>query len=837
MRIPLKWLAEYVNVTLPPEALARRLTLAGLECAAIESFPPGRGDWENVFVARVLQVAPHPNADRLRLATVEWGPGESGRQTVVCGAPNVAAGQKIAFARAGARLIDGHTGKPTALKVARIRGVESAGMCCSERELGLSEEHEGILVLPDDAPVGAPLADYMGDTVLDLEVTANRPDCLSVLGIAREVAALTGQDVREPSASYSEGPQPAESLASVTVEAPDLCPRYCGAVITGVRVAESPAWLQERLQAAGMRPINNVVDVTNYVMLEYGEPLHAFDLERLLDRRIVVRRARPGEALVTIDGGRRPLTPEMLVIADSRVPVALAGVMGGAESEVTAATTELLLEAANFNRASIRRTARALALRSEASLRFEKGLSPELPGPALRRACRLLHELAGGTVARGTIDIYPGREPARSLLLPRAQIARILGTPMPDEQVERALRGLGFGVEPAAPSPALGEGKGEGGWEVAVPYWRTDIDSYFDLVEELARVVGYDVLPTASLAGPLPAYQPQPMLELKERLRDLMAAAGLQEVVTYPLVSKELLDKGASSPLPLGEGKGEGAAEPVRAYNPMSPAQEYLRTDLRPSMLATIAANEDRGERGQALFEVGRVYLPRPRDLPEERETLVAAFAGPWQARESGWLAQESRHVGTDFYDAKGALEGLLAALHLPASFEPVLSPDMVGTEDPLLLPGRSARVSVGGAEVGSVGEVRPEALRAFDISAPTVALFAVELATLLPLVGAGRGYTPLSRYPSVGRDIAILVDAGTPSARVEGIVRAQPLVASVTPFDVYQGEGIPPGKKSMAYHIVYQSPEHTLTDEEVDRAQAGILRRLERELGTTLRG
>ncbi|MSQ33080.1 MAG: phenylalanine--tRNA ligase subunit beta [Dehalococcoidia bacterium] len=830
MRIPLKWLAEYVNVTLPPEALARRLTLAGLECAAIESFPPGRSDWENVFVARVLQVAPHPNADRLRLATVEWGAGEAGRLTVVCGAPNVAAGQKIAFARAGARLIDGHTGRPTALKVARIRGVESAGMVCSERELGLSEEHAGILVLPDDAPVGAPLADYLGDTVLDLEVTANRPDCLSVLGIAREVAALTGQAVREPPASYPEGPEPVERLASVAVEAPDLCPRYCGAVITGVKVGESPAWLQERLKAAGMRSINNVVDVTNYVMLEYGEPLHAFDLERLLDRRIVVRRARPGEALVTIDGGRRPLAPEMLVIADSRVPLALAGVMGGAESEVTEATTELLLEAANFNRASIRRTARALALRSEASLRFEKGLSPELPGPALRRACRLLHELAGGTVARGTIDIYPGREPPRSLRLPRAQIARILGTTIPDEQVERALRGLGFGVEPA-PSAAEG-GRGERvvgtvGWEVAVPYWRTDIDSYFDLVEELARVVGYDVLPTASLAGPLPAYQPQPMLELKERLRDLLAAAGLQEVITYPLVSRTMLAQGASG--------GEGT--PLRAYNPMSPAQEHLRTDLRPSILATIAANEDRGERGQALFEVGRVYLRRPRDLPEERETLVAAFAGPRQSREAGWLAQESRHVGTDFYDAKGALEGLLAALHLEASFEPVLSPDPVGTEDPLLLPGRSARVSVGGVQVGMVGEVRPEALRACDISAPTVALFSVELAALLPLVGAGRGYTPLSRYPPVGRDIAILIDKDTPSARVEGIVRAQPLVASVAPFDVYQGEGIPPGKVSLAYHIVYQSSEHSLRDEEVERAQAGILRRLERELGATLRG
>jgi phenylalanyl-tRNA synthetase beta chain len=361
-------------------------------------------DWVGISVAQVVDVSPHPNADRLHLATVDLG---SERMTVVCGAPNVAAGQKVAFARLGAELIDGHSGEPAILKAARIRGVESAGMVCSERELGLSDYHEGILVLPEDAPVGTPLADYLGDTVLDLDTTPNRPDCLSVLGIAREVAALTGQTVREPPLDYPEEGRPAKERAKIEIADRDLCPRYCATLIDGVRIGPSPPWLQERLLAAGLRPISNVVDATNYVMLEVGQPLHAFDFSRLGGRRIIVRRTRPGETITTLDGSARPLAPDMLVIADAEEAVAVAGVMGGAASEVNEKTTTILLEAANFNPTSLRRTSVALKLRTDASLRFEKGLSPELAMVGVRRATRLILELAGGRAAPGVIDVYP----------------------------------------------------------------------------------------------------------------------------------------------------------------------------------------------------------------------------------------------------------------------------------------------------------------------------------------------------------------------------------------------------------------------------------------------
>src|SRR3990170_658113 len=401
--------------------------MAGLEVETIEHVggPPQAEDEQLVTVGRVVSVDPHPNADRLVLATVDYGGAEP--LTVVCGAPNVAAGQKIAFARAGARLIDGHTGKPAVLKPAAIRGVESAGMVCSEKELGLSDEHEGILVLPDDAPVGAPLARYLGDTILNIDVTPNRPDCLAMIGVAREVAALTGGSVREPEHTYEESDEPASARAAVEIADPDLCFRYVATVIDGVRIGPSARWMQERLIAGGMRPINNVVDITNYVMLELGQPLHAFDFAKLRGGRIIVRRAREGETLVTLDGVERPLTTEMLAIADAEAPVALAGVMGGLESEGTEATTTILLESANFHPANIRRTATKLKSRTEASTRFEKGLSAELVVLAAWRATKLFVELAGGRALHGLIDVYPRPMQEVHLEVTRGRLVQGLG--------------------------------------------------------------------------------------------------------------------------------------------------------------------------------------------------------------------------------------------------------------------------------------------------------------------------------------------------------------------------------------------------------------------------
>ena len=423
MKIPLSWLKEYVDISVPVEDLARRLTMAGTEVSEVATIG---GNWNNCFVGRVTGVERHPNADRLTLCTVDAG---EEQMQVVCGAPNVAEGQKIAFAKVGAELFNTHSGKVEPLKAARIRGVVSEGMICSEVELGVGDDHDGILVLPEDAPIGTGLSDYLGDRILDLDVTPNRPDCLSILGVAREAAALTGEIVTEPDSSYPEGDERIDTLASVEIADPDLCVRYTATLIKGVVVGPSPAWLQDRLAKAGMRPINNVVDITNYVMLEYNQPLHAFDFQNLKEGKVVVRRARPGEVLVSLDGVERKLSPTMLVIADARDAVALGGVIGGVDSEMTEHTSTVLLESASFNPTNNRRTAQTLRLSTEASTRFEKGLKPELAPIALRRATKLIQDIAGGTVARGILDVFPGSElhAGPTLTLTMRRLQKVLG--------------------------------------------------------------------------------------------------------------------------------------------------------------------------------------------------------------------------------------------------------------------------------------------------------------------------------------------------------------------------------------------------------------------------
>lgn len=801
MRVPLKWLADYVDVSLPTKELAHRLTMAGLAVERIES---SGGDWEGISVGLVTAVDPHPNADRLRLTTVELGGGE--RMTVVCGAPNVAAGQKVAFARTGARLIDGHTGESTVLKSAVIRGVESAGMVCSEKELGISDEHTGILVLPDDAPVGMPLAQYMGDTILDVDVTPNRPDCLSMMGIAREVAALSGTSACEPDISYPEEGLAIAGRASVEIADPDLCSRYVATLVEDVKIGPSPAWMQERLIAAGMRPINTVVDITNYVMLELGQPLHAFDFERLGEGKVVVRRARPGEAMTTLDDVERALTPEMLVIADARVAVALAGVMGGADSEVTEGTTTVLLESANFNPLSIRRTAARLRARSEASARFEKGLSPELTVVAARRATKLMVELAGGRSARGIIDVYPRKAGKVRMEVPRERLHKVLGVDLPISRVRGVLISLSFSCRWVSPDRYV----------VGVPYWRTDVHIPDDVVEEVARIIGYDQLPVRNLGGEVPPVIPQPLCELRERCRDLLAAAGMQEVITYPLLTMEALGH-VLSPEDLA------LHPPLRVANPMSVELEHLRTSLRASLLQALAANLRHHEGEVAIFEAARVYLGPGDELPDEREYVAAAIGG---RREDRWSRHSEESV--DFYDAKGYLEQLLNGLGVEATF--------AEGESFAFVPGRTAEVQIGDRVVGVLGQVHPRVAAAFEI-AQDVYLFEVLLDELLPFVGGPRHYESIPRFPPVVQDIATVVDEGVPAGRVQAIIEQTRLVRRARLFDVYTGEQVGKGKKSLAFSVTYQSPDHTLTDEEVARAQRGILERLKREVGAALRG
>ena len=799
MKVPLSWLREYVDVELPPAELAHRLTMAGVEAGEIIEY----GGWTECYVGLVLEVEQHPNADRLSLCRVDIGAEEL---QVVCGAPNVAAGQKICFAKVGANLYNTHSGKHESLKPARIRGVVSEGMICSELELGLGGGHEGIVVLEEDAPVGIPLDDYLGDAVIDLEVTPNRLDCFSILGVAHEVGAITGKEVREPAVVYTESGPPIEEVATVSVAAQDLAPRYTCSVIQGLTIGDSPQWLQDRLVKAGLRPINNVVDVTNFVMLEFNQPLHAFDLDRLRDQTIIVRRARPGEILETLDGVKRELNTEVVVIADSQDPVGMGGVIGGANSEIDAGTKRVLLESATFDSLNNRKTAETFRVRTDASQRFEKGLRPELAPIALRRATQLIQEVAGGEIARGIIDVFPGREePYPKVPLTLRRLKQVLGMDLELETVERVLGSLGIETERLGPDSL----------EATVPYWRNDISIEEDLIEEVVRIVGYDEVPTTMLSTPIPYQQPSPRTQLKERLREALAGAGLQETISYPVLGLPDLEKLGL----LDEGH-----PPLRLVNPMSTSQEYLRTTLRPSLLQTLRYNQEHLDASFRFFEIGKAFIPRAGDLPEEREIAAGVVSGP--RSESSWLETGGN---LDFYDATGAISSALERLSLAAEYQP--------TEDPIFQPGRCAKIVCGGTEVGVVGELHPEVREGFGLRDNTVVLFELELERIFQAAEpARRGFRPLSRYPAATRDLALIVDAEVPAGRVQDVLRRHRLVERVTLFDVYTGENLPEGTKSLALHVDFQSTERTLTNQEVTRTLDGLLRNLERETGARLR-
>ena len=809
MRVPLRWLETMVPLPEDVEALAHRLTLAGLEVTGIERVG---GDWDRVVVGRVLEVRPHPDADRLRLVTVDKG-GE--RQTVVCGASNVAAGQDIAFASEGAMLTDPRTGTPRKLKKSRIRGVVSGGMVCSEAELGLSAEHEGILVLDTSRPPGTPLQEVLGDRVYVFDLTPNRADALSVLGVAREVSALTGAPLTPPEISTPRPGPAIEGRASVEIAAPDLCRRFTLALIEDVEIAPSPAWMQERLTAAGMRPINNLVDITNYVMLELGQPVHAFDYDTVRDGRIIVRRAGPGETLTTLDGRTRQLDPDRLVIADPGGAIALAGVMGGLETEITDSTRNVLLEVANFEPAGVRRTARAFDLLSDAARRFAWGLPPEMPEVASARVCRLLAEHAGGRVAAGMVDSWPVREPGVSIRLRRSRIPQVLGMDIPGPAVRAALDGLGFEVE-----------ESDGTLTVGVPYWRRDVRVPDDLVEEVARIAGYDDLPAAPLAGAIPHHPPLPARELRERVRDLAAEAALYEIQTYSLLSDA--DLAAVTPPEMRD------APLLKVRNPLGEARDTLRTSLRPGILRAAARNVARGARTVRLFEVGRSYHPASDSAdgrPEEREAAVGLVVGVRLDRFGS-----PTEAGLDFFDAKATLEHVLAGLRVDPDFRHAAA---FG-----LLEGRTAEVSVAGSAVGVLGQVHPETAAVFGVGRDAF-LWELDLSELLeavPGMTEPPSAVPLPRHPSAIEDFALLVG---PEILAQDLVRealGHPLVVEARVFDDYlledsgapgDGEG---ARRSLGISVRYQARNRTLNENDIAKVRRTILKRFKANHGAVVR-
>jgi phenylalanyl-tRNA synthetase beta chain len=793
MRISLRWLAEYVPLP-PPEELARRLTAVGLEVEAVERV--GR-ELDGVVAARIVSAERHPDADKLSVTRVDAGTGEP--LQVVCGARNWKVGDLVPLATVGAELPGGHR-----IERARLRGVESHGMLCSAKELGLSAESSGLLILPGEARPGAPVAEVLGveDTVLEVNVTPNRPDALSHVGIAREVAAIFGRAVRMPRAALFQKGGPAAEAVRVRIEAPEKCARYAARVIEGVKIGPAPPWLARRLESTGVRSISNVVDATNFALLELGHPLHAFDLDRVAGAEIVVRIARPGEKLVTLDGQERALVADDLVIADRDRASALAGVMGGGDSEISAGTTRVLLESAWFEPGTIRRTAKRHGLHTEASHRFERGADQGAVLPALDRCAALIAELAGGAVRKGVVDAHPRRHRAVQVPLAWSRPAEVLGIPVPRKEAKRILTALGFEERRATP----------GGAVFRVPSWRADVGIEEDLVEEIIRLKGYDAIPETlpPVASPNPSLPAEAIAT--ERLRQSLESSGFSEAVNFSFVAP-----GDLAPLaPAG-----GA---IALKNPISAELALMRTSLVPSLLRNAARNLRQRVTDVRLYEIASVYRSLPpgftSDVPAAEDMRLAGVA-LGRRHPAGWAAGNEAF---DFADLKAALEGALEALGIEGVAW------RAGGE-PWMHPRSASSIEVGSAGstvqvVGAAGEIHPRVAAAFELPAGVYA-FELSFEALAHRARLVPAYRSVPRFPAVLRDLAVVVDERVLAEAVLALVREEPLVEMVTLFDVYRGPPVPEGRKSLALAIRYRASDRTLTDPEADEAHGRIVARL----------
>lgn len=807
MLVSYRWLQDYVNLDgITPEALAEKITRSGIEVEAVDSLNKGM---KHVVIGHVLECERHPNAEKLNKCLVDIGEGEPVQ--IICGAPNVAKGQKVAVAKVGAVLPGNFK-----IKKAKLRGEESNGMICSLQELGVEgklvakEFSDGIFVFPQDTEVGADALEQLNlhDTVLELGLTPNRADCLNMLGVAYEVAAILGRDITFPNAGVQEVIEKASDVIGVKVEAPTDNPYYGARVIKNVKIGPSPLWMQNRLMASGIRPINNVVDITNYILLEYGQPLHAFDLDRFGSNEVVVRRARDGEKMTTLDDVERTLTSEHLVITNGKVPVALAGVMGGADSEVHPGTVNVLLESAVFASGRIRQASKDHGLRSEASTRYEKGIDPYRAKEAADRAAYLMAELAGGEVLAGIVEENHIKTAPATITIESDRINRVLGTNVSVEKVADIFAALRFEFT-----------EDNGVFTVTVPTRRMDITIQEDLIEEVARMYGYD-----HLASTLPVNESKPGLltdhQMKRRkVRRYLEGAGMYQAITYSLTSdarvKEFVE--------------EESLVPVRLAMPMSEERAVLRLSLVPHLLEAVSYNRHRKNNDVALYEIASVFHNREQELtkqPTEEEHLAGAVTGIWHHHL--WQGEKK---AVDFFVAKGILEGLFSLLGVEQRIR------YIQAKRADLHPGRTAIIELDGNEVGFIGQVHPQKQKELDLAETYV--FELNLAQLFDAETDEVLYEPIPRFPSITRDIALVVDDTISAAKVKDVVieAGGKLLKEVNLFDVYQGEHLEQGKKSLAFSLRYFDPERTLTDEEVTKAHEKVLKQLHDQLGAALRG
>ncbi|MCP4396794.1 MAG: phenylalanine--tRNA ligase subunit beta [bacterium] len=808
MKISYRWLQEYIDCRIPVDELSHRLTMAGLEVEGREDVSFRFS--EHIVVGEILDAQKHPDADKLFVCRVSVG-GESTR-TIVCGAPNTASNVKVAVALPGAEL-------PKGLKIrdAKIRGVASSGMICAEDELGISNDHSGILILAPEAPVGAALTpELLGlpedDSVLEIGLTPNRGDCLSHLGIARDLAALLDLPLRPLSIEYpEEGPAVSEQV-TVSIESPELCHRYTASVISGVTIGPSPLWLKIRLESVGVRSINNVVDVTNLVMMELGQPLHAFDLKNVEGPEIIVRRAQAGERFITLDNVERELDDTMLMIADAERDVAVGGVMGGQNSEVSETSTEILLESARFDPSNIRKTAKKLGLSTEASYRFERSVDVQSADLALRRATKLIAELGGGTVAKGIVDEYPTPHVPVQLSLRFARVEQILGVAIKPPTIEKILSSLGFQRMNSS----------EGSVTVEVPSHRPDVEREIDLVEEVGRIYGFDNIPTMLPSGEIPPRRKNFPKEIEKLTRESLLSQGLYEVVNYSFFDEKNLSK-------LGIDKKNPYDRLVSLKNPLTKEQRVLRTTTIPGLLENLMLNSSNRVENVRIFEIGRTFhaTDPSQALPEEKAVVSGLLSG--RRMELGWNQSQE---AVDFYDMKGIVENTLQRLNIPCEF-------CRAEASPFLHPGESAAIQVNNEILGSVGKIHPDVCDAFDLVDGRVYVFELFFDVLVKYAALDTAFSSLPKYPAVHRDLAVIAPvASTEAAEIESIIleAGQPLLEKLVLFDRYVGPQVGDGNASLTYSLHYRSPERTLTDSDVGSIEQRIIERLEARLGLRLR-
>jgi len=800
VRVSYNWLKEYVEVDRNPVDLAAALTQAGIAVEQVEEY---HGGLEGVVIGRIMDIEPHPHAEHLKVCKVSIG--ANSLLTLVSGAPNLACGILVPVAVEGAVLPGGK-----AITNTVFRGILSQGMLCSAVELGLPDDGSGgIMVLPGTAQEGLPVSACLGlaDSVMVLELTPNRADCLAMVNVAREVAAITGSSFKPPETILEPGSKDAAEYTKVDILEPELCQRYVAKIIEGVTVGPSPAWMRHRLEAAGIRSINNIVDVTNYVMLEMGQPLHAFDYHTLAEGRIEVRRARTGEEIISLDGVTRVLDPEMLVIADGSGPVAIAGVMGGLATEITGTTTTVLLESAHFHPQSIRKTSRRLSLRSESSMRFEKGVDLAGCRAAADRAAQLMVMIGGGRVAQGAVDVFPGEVKPVMVNLRIRRVNEILGTTLTMDEVASIMDRLSFPYR-------VQEGLA---LVVSVPTYRGDIGKEIDLIEEVARLYGYHLIPSTLPHGPVNAGRTRSQ-RLEDRCHTLLEAMGLTEVITYSFINPSAFDRLQLPP-------EHPWRTVVEIRNPLSEEQRVMRPTLLHGLLEVAARNTNRRMGNLALFEIGRAFVPQKgKQLPDEPLKLGVVATGEI---DRGW---QEKPLAVDFYMLKGVLEELLGRLGLDDY-------DIRRGEHPSCHPGRTGKVSLNGTEVGFIGELHPAVMEEYGLTRRCY-VFELDLGHVAAQAADYRFYKAIPRFPSVTRDVALLVDQTLPASDVERVIigAGGPLLQQVRLFDVYQGGQVPPGKRSLAYSLMFQNMEKTLTDGEVNAIMQVIRTTLVETLGAELR-